>query len=607
MERPAARRACDMMGVAMHKNWRASDVTIVFLLVVLVLIGYLQIQASDRNYERLEKLIANLKAAPAAETAAHIPASAPDNAGGTVKTDEKNKQGDWLVRHINAEPRTLNPVTSTDYYAAMVHGYLFDALIGVHPDTLEYEGRLAESWTVSEDRLTITFKLRNGLRWSDGKPITADDVVFSYETIKNPAVDATRTLGYFKDVEHVKALDDRTVEFKFKKPYFKSFEVAGGGYMTIIPRHVYEFTDAEAFNAIRDKLVGSGPYVFESWEPGQQIVLKRNPFYYGRPYHFDKIVFKIVVDDTAAYQKCKAQELDWMAMTAEQYVFSEHDRDFTAHFRRFQYKTPYNGYSFIGYNQNMELFQDRRVRLALTHLVPREKIKKEILHDLVDVVSGPFWMGSELVKVPIQADPTIEPWPFDPVKAVQLLTEAGWRDTNGDGVLDKDGKPLKFTLMMGHGSSTGLDIAGMAKEEMGKVGVRMELMQLEWSVFEERLNERTFEAVMLSWGGGFVESDPYQIWHSDSIANRGSNFIGFRNAEADRLIEAARVEFDRTKRNEIYHRFHRLLHEEQPYTFLFGRRSLAAVHQRFEGVKIHALGLDERDWWTPQGMRLYGQ
>ena len=595
------------MGVAMHKSWRASDVVIVLLLGVLILIGYMQIQSSDRNYERLEKLIANLKAAPTTAALPRVPSETPGNAGGTVQAEANDKQGDWLVRHFTAEPRTLNPVTSTDYYSQMVHGYLFDTLIDVDPDTLEFKGKLAESWTISEDRLTITFKLRKGMVWSDGKPITTDDILFSYETIKNPEVDATRTLGYFKDVEHVKALDDLTVEFKFRKPYFKSFEVAGGGYMTIIPRHVYEFTDAEAFNAIRDKLVGSGPYVFESWEPGQQVVLKRNPLYYGRPYHFDKIVFKIVVDDTAAYQKCKAQEMDWMAMSAEKYVFAEDDKDFESHYKRLQYKTPYNGYSFIGYNQNNKLFQDRRLRLALTHLVPRERMKKDILYDLVDVVSGPFWMGSELVKVPIQADPAIEPWPFDPVKAVQLLTEAGWRDTDGDGVLDKDGKPLKFTLMMGQGAPTLLDIGSMVKEEMGRVGVKMELTQLEWSVFEERLNERKFEAVMLSWGGGSIEGDPYQIWHSDSIANRGSNFISFRNAEADRLIEAARVEFDRTKRNEIYHKFHRLLHEEQPYTFLFGRRSLAAVHRRFEDVRIHALGLDERDWWTPQGMRLYGQ
>ncbi|MBN2581510.1 MAG: peptide-binding protein [Planctomycetes bacterium] len=584
----------------MHKSWRASDVVIVLMLAVLILISYMQIQSSDRNYDRLEKLISNLEAVPAG--APSRPSETP-----TATGDEKDKQGDWLVRHLNSEPRTLNPVTSSDYYSQIVHGYLFDTLIDLDPDTLEFKGKLAESWTISEDKLTITFKLRKGMVWSDGVPITTDDIIFSYETITNPKVDAMRTLGYFKDVEHIKALDDLTVEYKFKKPYFKSFEVAGGGYMTIIPRHVYQFTDAEAFNATRDKLVGSGPYVFESWEAGQQIVLKRNPLYYGEPYNFDRIVFRFVPEEMVAYQKCKAQELDWVAMSPEHYVAAGHDADFQAHHQRLQYKTPYNGYSFIGYNQDVELFKDRRVRLALTHLVPRERLKKEVLHDLVDVTSGPFWTGSELVKVPIQADTSIKPWPFDPIKALQLLTEAGWRDTDGDGVLDKNGKPLKFTLMMGQGSQLLLDIGGMTKEEMGKVGVQMELMQLEWSVFEERLNEHKFEVVMLSWGGGSVEGDPYQIWHSDSIANRGSNFISFCNAEADRLIEAARVEFDRTKRNELYHKFHRLLHEEQPYTFLFGRRSLAAVHRRFEGVKIHALGLDDRDWWTPRDMRIYGQ
>ncbi|NIA22278.1 MAG: peptide-binding protein, partial [Anaerolineaceae bacterium] len=249
-------------------------------------------------------------------------------------------------------------------------------------------------------------------------------------------------------------------------------------------------------------------------------------------------------------------------------------------------------------------FKDRRVRLAMTHLVPRRRMAERLLNNMSEVVTGPFWPGTDKVTVPLQYDRSIKPWRFDPEKALALLAEAGWRDTDGDGILDKDGLSFVFQLLIVAGSDTGLDIAGVVKEEMGRVGIRMEIMQLEWTVFVEKLDTRKYQAILLGWSGS-IEGDPYQIWHSSSIKNRGSNHMGFNNAEADRLIEAARVEFDVKKRNALYHQFHRLLHEEQPYTFLFHTPSRAAVHKRFRGVKVHLLGLDDLEWWTPPGRRLY--
>jgi peptide/nickel transport system substrate-binding protein len=130
----------------------------------------------------------------------------------------------------------------------------------------------------------------------------------------------------------------------------------------------------------------------------------------------------------------------------------------------------------------------------------------------------------------------------------------------------------------------------------------MEVETVEWTVFTKKLDERTFDACLLGWGGG-VESDPYQIWHSDSIANGGSNHIGFSNAEADRLIVEARGELDVAKRTKLFHQFHQIVHREQPYTFLFSRPELVAVSKNVEGVTVHALGLDSREWWTPAERR----
>lgn len=535
---------------------------------------------------------------PAGETASPIP---PDQ-----------RQGDWLVRHFAAEPRTLNPVTSKDAYASRIQSYLFDTLIDIDPDTLEYYGKMAESWTISKDKLSITYTLRDGMTWSDGVPVTADDVVFSYEVVKDPTVDAARIASYFKDVDRVEALDRRRVRFTFKKPYFKSLEVSGAGYLTYIPRHVYAYgegkpyADGKAFSDIRKHLVGCGPYVFESWKSGQEVVIRRNDRYYGKPATFDRIVFRIVPDDTVALQMLKAQELDFMGLSSDQYIRVARDRKFNLNYRRMLYDAP-TGYSYIAWNNRSRFFSDRRVRVAMTHLVPRRRINKRLFNSLLRVTTGPFWPGPEgETKVPLQFDRSIKPYPFDSAKAVVLLAEAGWRDTDGDGLLDKDGEPFAFSLLLPSASEVGLDIASVVKEEMAKVGIRMDIQQLEWTVFVTRLDDRRYHAISLSWTGS-LEGDPYQIWHSSSIENKGSNHVSFDNRESDALIEAARVEFDRDKRNELYHKFHRLLHDEQPYTFLFSSRSRAAVHKRFRDVKVHVLGLETKEWWTPPGARLYGE
>ena len=491
----------------------------------------------------------------------------------------------------------------------MIQGYLFDTLIDRDPDTLDYYGKMAESWTISDDKLTITYKLRPGMTWSDGRPVTADDVVFSFETTMDKEIDAQRVASYLKDVESAKALDDLTVQFKFTKRYYKSLEVSGAGYFTLIPRHVYAYgpgkpiPDAKTFNGLRDKLVGCGPYVFEDWTAGQQIVIKRNEHYYGERPYFDRVIFRIVPDDTASLQMLKAQELDYMGLSSDQYIRVEDDRKFGANYRRLLYDAP-SGYSYIAWNTRSPFFKDRRVRVAMTHLVPRERINERLFNGLLRVTTGPFWPGGEGVDVPLQYDRTIEPYPFDPAKALALLAEAGWRDTDGDGLLDKDGEPLVFDILLPSSSEAGLDICSAAKEEMAKVGVKMEIRQLEWTVFVMRLDERRYHAISLGWTGS-IEGDPYQIWHSSSIENKGSNHVSFNNPESDRLIEAARLEFDRDKRNELYHKFHRLLHEEQPYTFLFSSRSRAAVHKRFQDVRTHVLGLDTKEWWTPPDLRLY--
>lgn len=597
----------------MQKTWRASDIFIVLLIVGLGGLMLLQMTQGDRLHTRINTAVDNTeslrstqdevllrlgslerKVASIRSGAVTIDGGTGDG-GGSQEFSEEEKRGDILIQHSPMRIKTLNPVTYSDYYASVILGYLFDAMIERDRDTLEWKPRMAESWEISDDKLTFTFKLREGLRWSDGKPITAHDVVFSYETMMNPAVDAARIATYYTDVESVKALDDLTVQFKYKRPYFLSFSFAGG--ITIVPRHAMAFSDPKDFNRIRDPKVFSGPYVIESWKPGQEIVLRRNSRYNNKPYYFDKVVFRIVEDESAAFQMLKAGKIDFLRLEPEQYRQMKDDAELMSNYRRLKYYAPGRGYIYIGWNNRSPLFKDARVRTAMTLLVPRERMKHDIFEDNAIIVTGPFWPGTGELDLPLQYDKSIEALPFDPVRAVKLLNEAGWRDTNNDGILDKDGAPLRFQIVLAANKPVRRDIAAITAEEMGKVGIKAELHQFEWTVFEDKLKKRDFDACLLGWSGT-LEGDPYQIWHSTSAEREGSNHIGFNNPEADRLIEAARQELDTEKRNKLYHEFHALLHREQPYTFLFSQPWFTAVHKRFQGVKVHPLGLYDDEWWT---------
>ena len=226
----------------------------------------------------------------------------------------------------------------------------------------------------------------------------------------------------------------------------------------------------------------------------------------------------------------------------------------------------------------------------MTQLIDREKLLAKINFGLGRVVEGPFFPGAEQYAKDL---PSI---PHDPSAAKALLTEAGWRDSDGDGILDREGLPFVFTFLYPASSKFAERVAPILKEDFKNNGIVMTIERLEWAAFLGRIEKKDFDVVTLGWSTSF-ETDPYQIWHSSQAQiERGSNFISFENEEADRLIEAARVEFNEERRNALYTKFQKILHEEQPYTFLFASDSLVAVARRFGNVVVHRAGLDPREW-----------
>ncbi len=491
---------------------------------------------------------------------------------------------DTVYMHLSSEPGNLNPIISTDAYESMINKNIYESLIERDIDTLELKPLLAQRWEISPDKLTYRFYLKKGILFSDGVEMTADDVIYSYNTIKDPKVASASLKVYFMDIVSATKLDKYTVEFKYNKLFYQALEICGT--ITVIPKHI--FNDGTDFNTHKNNRfpVGTGPYKLEKWETGKRVTLTVNDKNRDKPPVIKKIVYSIISEVNVALQMLKKGELDVMSVRPIQWVRQTNSEKFLKHNYKLTYYLPY--FNYIGWNARRDFFSDKRVRLAMTHFINREAILDKLLFGLGKEVTGSFYIFSKAY------NDKIKPWPYDPARGRALLAEAGWKDTDGDGILDKNGKKFRFTFTIASTNKFAERLATILKEDLSKNGIEMDINRYEWAVFVDKLHKRDFDAVTVGWSLGY-SGDPYQLWHSSQTEN-GSNFCYFKNAEADDIIIKSRMEFDEDKRNIMYRRFHEILHDEQPYTFLFCTPALSVVSRRFENVKVHIMGLDYREW-----------
>ena len=491
---------------------------------------------------------------------------------------------DILFETIPVDPSTMNPLLATDAHSASVYGYIYQSLLDRDRESLELVPELATRWEASDDHLSYTFWLRKDVRWQDGHPFTVDDVIYTFERVRDPKVDSARLKNYFRDVESVKRVGEDAVRFTFKRPYFKALEICSG--LSIIPKHIFD--NGEDFNShsANRHPVGTGPYKFDEWKTGRFVEISRNDDYWGEKPDIRGIVYKIVPNSIVAFQLLKKGAIDLGLLRAVQWARQTEGKAFNEKFEKYRYYMP--NYTFIGWNMRKPYFDDKRVRRAMTMLVNRKAILDEVLFGQGEIVATNFYLFGKFY------DESIKPYPYDPTAARKLLDEAGWVDSDGDGIRDRDGVPFSFTLLWPSGSQTWRSTGIFLKEDLRKVGIEVSLAEMEWAAMLRVVRDRSFDAVFLAWVTS-LEPDPYQLWHS-SQAEKGSNLIGFKNARSDEIIEKARREFDVEKRIEMYKEFQKIVHEEQPYTFMFTNPSLVAVGRRFENVKAYKLGLDIRRW-----------
>lgn len=512
---------------------------------------------------------------PAAPTAAPASAPAPED------------DGDRIVFGSIGEASNLIPWLASDSASHEVAGLIFVAPLR-YSRNLEPEPWAAESFEEEDGGRLLRFRLRRGILWEDGRELTAEDVEFTYRLVIDPAT-ASPYAEDFLRIREFRVLDRYTFEVR----YDAYFARAVASWMNaILPKHLLEGQDIRSTPFAR-RPVGAGPYRLKAWEPGSRIVLEASPTYFlGKP-HIAEVVYRMIPDTATMFMETRAGRLDVMSLTPEQYQRQAVGPVWEREFARYRHLASI--YVFLGFNMRHPFFQDRRVRQAISHAISRDDIVRGVLLGEGVPAFGPFKPDSWA------SHPTLRPVPYDPEKARALLAEAGFADHDGDGIVDRDGAPLAFTILTNQGNEQRILCATVIQSLLKKVGVEVRIRTVEWAAFiHEFVDKGRFDAVILGWT---ISQDPdiYQVWHSSQAREGGLNFTRYVNPELDDLLERGRSTPDRAERKRVYDRVQELMHEEQPYCFLFVPNSLPVVQRRFRGVDPAPAGIMHNfdEWHVP--------
>jgi peptide/nickel transport system substrate-binding protein len=577
-------------------------------------------------------------------------------------------RGDWLVENYGVKFARIAPLgTMGDLYGMYVHSRVLESLAYLDPTTLGYQPLLARDWQVKDNSkawheyvdkrkqvplteaevlkekdlpgqdkpqerseyiakrlaegrrdgdigsenacppaIEMTFQLRRGVTFSDGHPFNADDVVFTYEWIMNPKVEAPRERSNIEKIRAVKKINDYEVVFEFREPYYEYLDLAGT--MDIMPKHFYEAMGPEKFNQSPGVLIGTGPFKLSSptaWNPGTPLELVRNETYWGERATFEKIKYHEVEGENPEIVLYRNREVDRLGCTPDQYEELKKDPAVVARSHHIDFLSPDNGYVFVGWNQKRNgkptLFTDKRVRQAMTMLIDRERLIKDIWLGYGIVATGPFASQGR------QFDPSIKPWPYDPARATKVLESLGFKDRDGDGIIeDANGTPFKFKFTYSAKLDLSKRIGLFLKDSLARAGIVVDLEPTDWTIMLKKMDNRDFDAITLSWSGS-PESDVYQMFSTAQIKDAGDNFINYSNPLLDQALEKARTTVDEKERVPLWHKCHQILHEDQPYTFLLERKGMVFIDSRIQNVKTSKLGLNYAQrydmpiaWYVPK-------
>jgi len=365
-----------------------------------------------------------------------------------------------------------------------------------------------------------------------------------------------------------------------------------------------DFLNSQEVSRSPKYVVGSGPYKLESWTTGQQIVLIRNDNWWNKDekVYPKKIIFKTITDQNAAIVSAKNKEIDLMYVV-QPVDFVENVKE-PEKFGLKKALVLEPVYSYIGWNNASPLFSDPKVRMAMSYAIDRASIIEKIFYGMAVPIQSHVFYKSEYY------DSTLPIIPFDLEKSKQLLSEAGWKDTDGDGILDKiiDGKKVDFKFTFTNNNNpTRRKIALIIIDALKQIGISADIQDYEWSVFLDRVKRHNFDAAIMAWQLSTGPEDPYQIWHSSQSQDKGSNTISYSNPRSDELIELNRVTFDDSVRKIILKEWQEIIYKDQPYTFLWTPTGRYLYSDRFKNTRWYSYPSSPlmKEWWSPKSLARY--
>ncbi|MDQ3557437.1 MAG: ABC transporter substrate-binding protein [Gemmatimonadota bacterium] len=455
---------------------------------------------------------------------------------------------------------------------------------------------LAERWELTDNN--VTFHLRDDVRWHDGQPLTAEDVKFTFDLAKNPEAASLLGSAYLNMVQSATVIDPHTIRFDFVAPHAQAMD---GFWWAPMPRHLLQnVAPAELAQApFSRNPTGSGPFRFVRWDAGQSLTLEANdeftPALGGRP-NLDRVVFRIIPEATTMVTELLSGTTDAIGYTLlpdqAQQVQSSNQAEL--------HHYPHREFFYIGWNPQRPQFADPAVRRALTMGINRAQI--------IEALMGGFGQPAEGMIPPWSPLYTeIQPLPYDPAAARQLLAQAGWQDRNGDGIVENaQGQPFRFTLITNQSNQLRVDIATVVQQQLRAIGVDAQLRTLEFQSMLQQHRGRDYDAILSGWILDTFRVDPTPLFSCEQARTPNSaNRTGYCNPRADQLIQQGMRTTDAGQAQQVWAEFSRVLQQDQPLTFLFWSEDLAGVGPRLQGVEMDVRSklVNVSEWWIPENRR----
>ena len=503
------------------------------------------------------------------------------------------EKGGSLVNAMIGEPSNLIAMIAGDSASSAIAGNIFNSLIK-YDEKLNHAPELAEKWEISADQKTITFTLKDNLVWADGTPLTSEDVLFTWKLVTDPNTRTPYASDYLL-VKKASTPDKNTFEVTYEETYAPAIDTWAS--LHILPKHLLKDEDINNTYFSR-KPTGSSYYQLDKWVSGQQVSLKSNiNSSQGLP-QIEQLISRIIPDTSSQFLELSADNIDLMSINPIQY-----QRVFPARKDMLEkinlYKELGNGYTYLGFNLKKAPFNNINVRQAINYAIDKDEVIKGVLLGLGEPIASPYKPGTRW------NNPNLKSYPYDPNKALKLLTKAGYKK-NQEGFFEKNGKVLAFEILTNQNKQREMT-AVLVQRRLREIGIDVTIRVLEWASFiNQYIRTGDFNAVVLGWSLS-LDPDQFNIWHSSQQGPGQFNFVGYENTEVDKLLEKGRKELDINKRELIYHKFSEQLLNDSPIVYLYAAYGLSAVNKRVQGIKNPSppAGLyhNSYEWFLPSILR----